>query len=292
MKMPAPDARLDNELVTRILAKLGLDDRPATSLQGIQGLKAIYGAWCQKIPFDNLKKRIHLESSTSGPLPGNDPTDFFHGWLQHGVGGTCWAGSGALYALLRHLGFQAQRVLATMQVTAHEQPNHGAVIAVCEEVPYLVDISMLHQVPLRLDEQNTVDVSHPAWGISGRREDAAWLLQWRPLHMPGGCRCTVNEVGVSHRQFVSCNEQTRRWGPFNFSVYVRTNKGDTVTGLAYGYKIRIDSQGRIERIPVDSLQRDRFLMEEMGFSREIVRQLPPDRAAPPPPRRTRKKETS
>ena len=38
----------------KILDKLGLDDRPAKDLEGLQRL---YQAWCYHVPFDNVKNR-------------------------------------------------------------------------------------------------------------------------------------------------------------------------------------------------------------------------------------------
>jgi N-hydroxyarylamine O-acetyltransferase len=278
--MTVPQTLLDDLLLGDILAKLGFEEPPKATLDG---LEAIYGAWCTKIPFDNLRKRIHLEGTASGPLPGDDPADFFQGWLSHGVGGTCWAGNGALFALLHALGFQVQRGLATMHVAPDEPPNHGTVIAYIEETAYLVDTSILHQIPLRLDGIDTVAINHPAWGITAWRKDLTWHMQWRPLHMPDGCRCSLNNFGVSHELFVKMNERTRRWGPFNYSVYIRTNSGDTVTGIAYGHKVTIDGRGCIDRVRITGAERDEFLIKELGLDREIVEQIPPDRATPPPP---------
>jgi N-hydroxyarylamine O-acetyltransferase len=69
--------------------KLGLSAHPAPTFGGLQTL---YAAWCRKVPFDNVRKLIHLRRQDSSPLPGNNVGDFFEAWLRHGTGGTCWAG--------------------------------------------------------------------------------------------------------------------------------------------------------------------------------------------------------
>ena len=104
-----------------MLAKLGVA-RPAPDRDG---LAAVYGAWCRRVPFDNVRKMIHVRAEDPGPLPGDDPTEFFESWLAHGAGGTCWAGNGALFALLQALGFSASRGVATMLVDALEKLAGG-----------------------------------------------------------------------------------------------------------------------------------------------------------------------
>ena len=61
---------LSMDLLEQVLSKLGLAERPAPTLEGLQRL---YAAWCRKVPFDNVRKLIHFHSHASGPLPGDDP---------------------------------------------------------------------------------------------------------------------------------------------------------------------------------------------------------------------------
>ena len=84
---------LDTALVERVLDRLGLTSKPEVSLAGLADL---YGAWCRKVPFDNIRKLIHVRAGNSATLPGRTPNEFFEAWLAHGTGATCWAGNGAL----------------------------------------------------------------------------------------------------------------------------------------------------------------------------------------------------
>src|SRR5690242_18524933 len=54
------------ELRERVLARLGLQQNPATTLAG---LREVYAAWCANVPFDNVRKLIHVRSENKGPLP-------------------------------------------------------------------------------------------------------------------------------------------------------------------------------------------------------------------------------
>jgi len=109
------------ETVDAVLAKLRID-WPEPSLAG---LRALYAAWCRRVPFDNVLKLIHISESAPGLLPGSTSESFFQDWLACGAGGTCWAGNGALHDLLAALGFRAERAIATMFPEAQTAPNHG-----------------------------------------------------------------------------------------------------------------------------------------------------------------------
>ena len=105
--MAVPEPLPPPEIFERVLERLGLTKRPSIDLAG---LNAVYAAWCGRIPFDNIQKRIWFAGDRTTPVTGGDPTEFFANWLAHGTGGTCWPTSGAMYALLRSLGYPARRI--------------------------------------------------------------------------------------------------------------------------------------------------------------------------------------
>ena len=61
-----------------VLAKLGFSAAPDPDRAG---LDAVYAAWCRRVPFDNLVKRIHLVRRLGGPIPNGPPEAFFASWL-------------------------------------------------------------------------------------------------------------------------------------------------------------------------------------------------------------------
>lgn len=267
-------------LLERVLTRLGLSDRPAPDLQGLQTL---YAAWCRKVPFDNVRKLIHVSNRDPGPLPGDDATDFFEAWLRYGTGGTCWAGNGALHALLVALGFGARRGVATMLVAPDLPPNHGTVLVDCDGARYVVDASILHGEPLRLDEHMTTGVEHPAWGVRCRKRDGHWYIRWRPLHQPEGLDCRIDHLCASRERFREQHEQTRPWSPFNYELTARLIRGDAVVGAAFGRRVELDAAGGVSRQRLDADRRLRLLVDELGMQEGIVQRLPPDTPTPPPP---------
>lgn len=272
--------QLDGALFERILERLGLARPPAPDLDG---LAAVYAAWAGAVPFDNLRKLIHVASGDRGRLPGDSAPEFFTAWLRWGTGGTCWAGNGALCALLRRLGFDAARGVGTMMVAPDLPPNHGTVVVTLAGQPYLVDASMLFAAPLALASERTTAVDHPAWGVRCEQRDGRWHVRWRPLHSPGGIDCRIEALQATPGDFARFHEDTRGWSPFNYQVYLRRNHGAAAVGLAFGERITLDASGGVSRRPLDDAERRRVLVEEMGIAAELVARLPADRPTPPPP---------
>jgi N-hydroxyarylamine O-acetyltransferase len=279
--MSLPTEALSMDVLERVLSRLGLVDRPAPTLDG---LRTLYAAWCRSVPFDNVRKLIHIYHHDPGPLPGDDATDFFEAWLTYGTGGTCWAGNGALHAVLVSLGFDAMRGMGTMRADPEAPPTHGTVVVTCEGSRYLVDASILHGTPLPLHESAPTGVAHPAWGVHCRKQDDAWSIRWRPVHQPDGLECRLQYLHVSRETFRECHEHSRAWSPFNYEVYARAIRGETVVGVDHGQRVAFDGAGGVSHTPLGGDDRLRVFVDELGMKEEIVRQLPPDTPIPPPPR--------
>ncbi len=180
----------------------------------------LYAAWCRSVPFDNILKLIAIGSGEPAILPGSTPVDFLESWLAHGTGGTCWSGSGALISVLRALGFDAERAIATMLVAPDLPPNHGSVRVILDGIPYLVDSSILFDEPIPLIANVGSGGPHPAWGVRGRWENERFHLFWRPLHQPEGFDCRFDRFGASHSEYEARYEETRAWSP----VKLRTHR--------------------------------------------------------------------
>ena len=145
---PYDRGMLSPDLTEAVLSKLGLSERPALDRAG---LDEIYRAWCRRVPFDNLVKRIHLGGGSPAPIPNGPPDAFFASWLAHGTGGTCWPSAGGLHALLVELGFDARRGSAAMFDNLYGPIHtHGTTLVRVDGVDYWVDSSMLTDVALPL----------------------------------------------------------------------------------------------------------------------------------------------
>jgi hypothetical protein len=273
-------ASLDPRLLDATLRKLGVE-RPRNDLAG---LTAVYRRWCERVPFDNSRKLAHVTANDPAPLPGDRPDDFLRGWLTHGTGGTCWAGHGALHALLCALGFEASRGIATMLVAPDLPPNHGTVVVDLPEGRFLVDASLLHRDPLPLRDEATA-IDHFAWGVRATPQpDGRPLVHWYPFHLEQGMDCRLESFGASAEDFRELHEATRAWSPFNYSLCLRLVRGDRSLGFWFGSYGERSASGERCFEGRDPKWRETFLQETVGFSREHVASIPPDREVAPPPR--------
>lgn len=271
---------LQEHLLERVLLQLGLSQRPEPNLDG---LRLLYGAWCQKVPFDNVRKLIHVRAASPGPLPGNTATDFLEAWLRFGCGGTCWAGAGAFHAVLADLGFEALRGIGTMLVAPDLPPNHATVVVEIEAQLYLVDCGILHGEPLLLRKDSDTVIPHRAWGIRSFTRDGRLHIGWRPIHRLDGFECRLERFAASAQEFAEFHAKTRGWSPFNYQVYARINRGSRVVGMAFGQGVSIENDGHAVHKPLSHNERKRLLVEEIGISEELLEHLPEDIPTPPPP---------
>jgi N-hydroxyarylamine O-acetyltransferase len=271
-------APLQRARVETVLEGLGLAQAPTLDLAG---LGEIYEAWCRHVPFDNCRKLIACRSGATGPLPGDDPEDFFQAWLKHGVGGTCWAVHGAWHALLRTLGFNAHRTVGTMMVAPDLPPNHGSVIVELDEGPYLVDGSIMFVEPLPIVPGQDASIDHPAWGVQGHWLNDRYAIRWRGLHTENAFDCRIDEWPVDAQRFSTQHEWTRTWSPFNFQLNFNLVRGDGRVGVGMGERVEIAADGSVTRGPLTD--RLTYLVDELGVSEELARQIPEDIPTPPPP---------
>jgi N-hydroxyarylamine O-acetyltransferase len=265
------------ETVAAVLERLGIE-RPARDLAG---LRTVYAAWCRGVPFDSVLKMIHVAEKRTGPLPGSTSEDFFAAWIRWGVGGTCWAGNGALHDLLAALGFEVERVIATMMPGQSRAPNHGSVAVRLEGSRWLADASMLTGEPIRIPEQG-----EPAPG--GPLPRFEWLdgrpaLVWRTLRDPEGFPCRIEWTGAGSDEWDDFHARTGAWSPFNYELSARLVRGTATIGVSPGYRFAIEADGTMTSSPQDHAARRRFLVEELGIAEELASRLPDDRPVPPRP---------
>ena len=275
-----PVEALPEPLVEKILSRLAFNRHPQPTPEG---LRSVYSHWCRAVPFDNIRKLIHVRAQNLKPLPGTTAVNFFEAWLKYGTGGTCWPGAGALHALLRSLGFHALRGIGTMMAAPNLPPNHGTVLVNLDDQKFLVDSSMLHGEPLNLTEGSAGLIDHPAWGVKTRWQNEKCFVLWRPLARLEGFQCRVERFGATSSEFQSFYERTRAWSPFNYELSIRLNRGETVIGVAFGHVVTILADGKVIRTPLAPDQRVRFLVEDIGITEGLAQQLPLDVPTPSPP---------
>jgi N-hydroxyarylamine O-acetyltransferase len=260
------------DLVDAVVARLEVE-RLSPNLDG---LRAVYAAWCAAVPFDNSLKLIHTAEELPGPLPGSTADDFFGSWLELGTGGTCWAGNGALHDLLAALGFEVERAIATMLPAPDVVgPNHGSVIVTIDGERWVADASILSGAPIRIGDDAANAMPHFAW-LDGKP-----AVMWRMLRAPGGFPCRIDRIGAGADEWNALHQRTATWSPFNYQLSVRLIRDGVTVGAEGGQRFAIDTDGELDASPLED--RLRFLVDVLGISETVARRVPPDRAVPPRP---------
>jgi N-hydroxyarylamine O-acetyltransferase len=263
--------------LAKVLERLGI----ATPSRDLAGLRALYAAWCRAVPFDSVLKMIHVAEGGSGSLPGFTAESFLEDWLTWGVGGTCWAGNGALHAVLSALGFDAQRAIATMMPSHSPAPNHGSVVVRVDGERWIADASTLTAEPIRIPAPSEPSESGPLprfeW-LDGRP-----AVVWRTFRVPAGFPCRFERIGVEGAEWDALHGASGIWSPFNYELSARVMRGDATIGVSPGQRFAIHADGSISGSPLDLAARRRFLVEELGIAAELARRLPDDRPVPPRP---------
>ena len=272
-------------VVDAVLLGLGLEGGVRADRAG---LARLYAAWCERVPFDNVLKRLHLAERWPGRLPGSSPADFFRDWMEYRTGGTCWAGGGALFALCRALGFEAERALATMMSSPDAVcPNHGTVIVRLDDARFAVDASILGGAPLRLPEPGEGDERHEGGDDAtatmprAALRDGRPVILWRTASAPDGFVCRIDRAGVSEDEWDALHQRTAAWSPFNVALSVRLQRHGRAVGYSGGRRFEIPAVGA----PTyqDGADPRAFLVDELGMDPLVVDRLPPDAPLPPRP---------
>jgi N-hydroxyarylamine O-acetyltransferase len=256
-----------------VLERMGFTAAPHPDADG---LAAVYGAWCERVPFDNLVKRIHLDAGVPDPIPNGPADAFFAAYLEHGTGGTCWPSSGALHALLVAVGFDARRGSGAMRDDLSGPiHSHGTVIVTLDGVEHWVDSSMLTYRTLRLERSAETRLDHPVHAARAEPVDELWRVWWTHPFLEEMLGCLLLEDDVGREHYLARYEWSREFSPFNTVAYATRSTRDTRVTVAYSQRFERTAAGvTVERL--DREQRDRVLVEEFGYSPEIVDRLPDD----------------
>ena len=267
-------------LVDAVLDRLGVATPAAADGAA---LARVYAAWCQSVPFDNVLKRLWLEEQWPGRLPGSTAVDFFRDWLEYRTGGTCWAGNGALFALLRALGFRVELGAATMMSAPDTPgPNHGTVVVTLGGARFVTDASILSDTPLRLPDPGETPPP-PAALPAVQVVDGRTVILWRTVRQPEGFTCRIERIGLSEDEWDALHQHTAIWSPFNFATSARLNRGPDAVGYGAGVTYRIRPDGALESQPASRAAMVRFLAETLEIDGTVADRLPEDRPVPPRP---------
>ena len=252
-------------MIEQVLARLGFRQSPPLDRSG---LNALYRAWCLHVPFDNLRKRLHMLAADPAPLPGGTADDFFENWLAHGTGGTCWPTSNALFTLLVAVGFEARRATAAMLPDlAGGNANHGSVIVRVDGDDFLVDSSMLLEsvLALRTDEETAVEV--PPLRGRATPEGGRWRFGFTTGRGVPDFPCALLDDDVTLDVYLDRYEWSREVSPFNEWFSSRRNHSHGVVTVTARETVVFDRQALLGIEPTPDFG---VGLIGQGYSEEMV----------------------
>ncbi len=268
-------------MIDRVLERLKLN---RDLIPDLDGLRAVYAAWCAVMPFDNTAKLIALGTKATGRLPGIDAEEFFARWLTHGVGGTCWPSSNALFALLHSLGFKVRRAAGSMRDTG--MMSHGTLKVRIADSDWLVDSSMLTNAPLPLTDEVFIG-NDAVFPVEIEVHEGAHVIWWDLPPNPAWIPCRLLADDVPYDYYVERYESSRERSPFNERIYARRNLDGAILIVTGNRRIRKDRSG-VDSTELDDAGLYRALRKEIGVSEQLLDKLTEMPAwkmsfIPPPP---------
>ena len=267
---------LPAEVTDRVLRKLEVT---APSSPDLAALNALYAAWSCRVPFDNVQKCIWFAGDQAKPVTGGEPVEFFENWLAHGSGGTCWPVGGAWCALLQVLGFNARRIAGAMIEPGEEEfqeAGHGTVMVAVDGVDYLVDACMLAFEALPLIPGKTAAAGPGIHAIRARSGGNGFYVHWYSgINRREAVRFRPQLAydPVDHAFFLERYAASTCSGPFNHGLFVCRRFLDSIVSISRNKKFTVSQDGQQTVTEFSGEDRRRVLIDELGFSEEIVSQL-------------------
>lgn len=272
---------ISTDILKRVLAKLDVTSKPTLDLAG---LNRLYAAYSSHVPNDNIQKRIWLTGDRTRPVTGGDPIEFFANWLDHGTGGTCFPANGALYALLRAIGFDAQRISGAVLMEGIEQDgNHGSVLVRLDSTDYLVDAQLAAFTALPLVPGQFATTGDGIHDIRALPVSDGFDVQWYPgsnRQTPLIMRPDMEMGAVDHDYFLAryalSASRDRRRSPFNEALFVARHFPGSILIVGRNNRIEVSADNVVTKSEITLAERARILVEELGISEHAANAIPPD----------------
>ena len=205
---------MPGELADEVCARLGVG--APTDLDGVA---ALYRAWCEHVPFDTVGKALALHEGSTPP--GGDPTAFLRQWLATGVGGTCWGQTAAMAAVLERSGVRC-RVGIDRYLVDDEVDFHSFLVVEDGDRRWACDVDPLlgRSAPPRPGASGT----HPAYTV-GFDADEDGRLEHRTVRLARDGRSTrrygVLSTDLDAGDLRAFCEVSRALGMRARNVYIR-----------------------------------------------------------------------
>lgn len=254
--------KLDQDIAKEVLTRLGLNSNITIDQKG---LNQLFNAWCDAIPFDNFWKRLQLAGAAFSDKDQMNPNHFFEIWLEHGLGGTCWTSTKAMYSLLDYLGFKTRYITGSMGDMG--MPNHGSLVVAFENgKEFIVDTSILNNHPIEI---TGAGVEHPVYPVQIVNDGDKKMLVFEHVTKREVMPCTIMDDNISVEEVMQYYDVSIEMSLFNDCIYIRKNNKESIESIV-GNKYYAKKASDIESKELGKEEISSILIKAMGFSEEIV----------------------
>lgn len=241
-----------------ILEALGVEARPPS----LAFLRELFAAFNGRVLFESASKIVRDKEESSSESKPRDPEIFWREHLELGAGGTCFARTAGFDELLRSLGFDSQRILASIRAPS----SHAALLVRLEGKSWLVDVGYPLPEILPLERREIEGLTGEAVFLPDR-EKAELKFFAGP---DAGRRIEFSLRPSSPREFREAWIRTfQAPSPFLENVLLRRQESSRVARFFRGTLEFLDSRTRT-RLPAAAMP-EGLLSEIFGIDAALLR---------------------
>lgn len=271
---------LPTSLVSEFAECLGVGAQPSA---GPDTLAEIYRRWCALVPYDNLLIRRALSTDPTAEVLGVPPERLLTGALRHRTGSQCTETAQAFHAFLQALGFDVRFGIGSFGGrTGRAELNHVSVLVGFGDELHLVDTVLLSGRPIVLRDHTEV-VHAPLRYRTERRAEQWWILTSAPVRgTPMALRLLAESRDPEICAAIYRGVQGPGFKALNSSLYGRRNVDGEMLSFSHSQFHRTTLTGTTSTRCADMDSRRTALIEDFGFSADLVASIPADTKPPVP----------
>lgn len=220
-----------------------------------------------QIPYENLTKIIKSQNVINSSSAVRYPDEVIRDWMTWGAGGTCFSLAAALIAVLDSLGIESYPVLADRY---YGVDTHCGLVIVKPEGLLLLDPGYLFFTPTLFPHEKPVIVDTGYNQMELQPEENGQKVRLNTIVNGNRTyRLTYKVNPVDSMTFYRAWVNSFTWEMMTYPVLTRCVAG--THQYVQGERLAIRSSSGIQRTVLDSTSQIKFISENLGINKEIVK---------------------
>lgn len=232
-----------------------------------ESLLRYLGACFAAIPYENLTKIVAYRQTSSEPAR-SDPAAVLRGYAQRGTGGTCFALTAVLVALLRRTGLEAWPILADRP---YGPDTHCALVTHFQGRWYLLDPGYLVTEPVPLPVSAPTVLQRPFNMLELVPVGGQDRLRLSTVHQgQRSYRLEYKLQAVDESTFSAAWDRSYTWDMMHYPVVSVVRAGAHY--YLQGNRLQIRTRQECRRIEVPSEQLPQVIAQHFGIATQVAGQ--------------------